>query len=87
MREQLLLSLDDLERLVLACADCASEITFGVQRGFLRLSLHRDSRLCLGNAQSVLKHSTHQYERALRRYSEQSNHSTMRIVLTESSFG
>ena len=33
MRKQLLVSLDDLEQLVLACADCATEITFGVQRG------------------------------------------------------
>jgi hypothetical protein len=33
MRKQLLLSLDDLEQLVLACADCGTEITFGVQRG------------------------------------------------------
>jgi hypothetical protein len=33
MRKQLLLSLDDLEQLVLTCADCGTEITFDIQRG------------------------------------------------------
>ena len=33
MQKQSLLLLDDLAQLVLACADCGTEITFGVQRG------------------------------------------------------
>jgi hypothetical protein len=33
MRKQILLSLDDLEQLVLACADCETEIAFDIQRG------------------------------------------------------
>jgi hypothetical protein len=48
MRKQSLLLLDDLEQLVLACADCATEITFSVQRGLPEAKPSQDGRAMPG---------------------------------------